>query len=123
MPHVTSRLLLEFPIDDTYPTGAGSTNVSDWYVFHKAIDSGSGNAAEQIGEAAAPMLESPKDANRDRVIVPAFDRPTQYGRINVSFTGGESPLYEIARQISRYAIILVPGPIPAGQMDIATSDK
>jgi hypothetical protein len=51
-----------------------------------------------------------------------FDQPTQYSRIDVTFTGGQLPYYQIARQNPRYAIIHVQGRIPAGQMDIVTSE-
>ena len=44
------------------------------------------------------------------------------GPIDVTFTGGQLPYYQIARQNPHYAIIHVQGRIPAGQMDIVTSE-
>jgi hypothetical protein len=35
--HVESRLSLQFPIDDEYPTGSGEANVADWYAFRNSI--------------------------------------------------------------------------------------
>jgi len=119
--YVESRLSLQFPIDDEYPTGAGEANVSDWYAFRNSI-SYTPPAEEKTGKPPDQMLKLLTDVSWSWLIVVAFDRPTQYSRIDVTFTGGQLPYYQIARQNPHYAIIHVQGRIPAGQMDIVASE-
>jgi hypothetical protein len=119
--YVESRLSLQFPIDDEYPTGAGEANVADWYAFRNSI-SYTPPADEKAGKQSDQMLKLLTDVSWSWLIVVAFDRPTQYSRLDVTFTGGELPYYQIARQNPHYAIIHVQGRIPAGQMDIVTSE-
>jgi len=119
--YVESRLSLQFPIDDESPTGSGEANVADWYALRNSI-SCTPPADEKTGKPSDQMLKLLTDVSWSWLIVIAFDRPTQYSRIDVTFTGGQLPYYQIARQNPRYAIIHVQGHIPAGQMDIVTSE-
>jgi hypothetical protein len=119
--YVESRLSLQFPIDDEYPTGAGEANVADWYTFRNSI-SYTPPADDKTGKPSDQMLKLLTDVSWSWLIVVAFDRPTQYSRIDVTFTGGQLPYYQIARQNPHYAVIHVQGRIPAGQMDIITSE-
>jgi hypothetical protein len=119
--YVETRLSLQFPIDDEYPTGSGEANVADWYALRNSI-SYTPPADEKTGKPSDQMLKLLTDVSWSWLIVVAFDRPTQYSRIDVTFTGGQLPYYQIARQNPRYAIIHVQGRIPAGQMDIVTSE-
>jgi len=118
--YVESRLSLQFPAGDEYPTGSGETNVADWYAFRNSINY-TPPAEDKTGKPPDQMLKQLTDVSWSWLIVVAFDRPTQYGRIDVTFIGGELPYYQVTRQNSRYAIIHVQGRIPAGQMDIVTS--
>jgi hypothetical protein len=119
--YVESRLSLQFPIDDEYPTGSGEANVADWYAFRNSINYTPG-ADDKTGKPQDQMLKLLTDVSWSWLIVVVFDQPTQYSRIDVTFTGGQLPYYQIARQNPRYAIIHVQGRIPAGQMDIVTSE-
>ena len=116
-----SRLSLQFPIDDEYPTGSGEANVADWYAFRNSINYTPG-ADDKTGKPQDQMLKLLTDVSWSWLIVVVFDQPTQYSRIDVTFTGGQLPYYQIARQNPRYAIIHVQGRIPAGQMDITASE-
>src|SRR5258706_15171065 len=119
--YVESRLSLQFPIDDEYPTGSGEANVADWYAFRNSISYVPG-ADDKTVKPQDQMLKLMADVSWSWLIVVIFDQPTQYSRIDVTFTGGQLPYYQIARQNPRYAIIHVQGRIPAGQMDIVTSE-
>jgi hypothetical protein len=119
--YVESRLSLQFPIDDEQPTGSGEANVADWYAFRNSISYTPG-ADEKTGKPQDQMLKLLTDVSWSWLIVVVFDRPTEYSRIEVTFTGGQLPYYQIARQNPRYAIIHVQGRIPAGQMDITASE-
>jgi hypothetical protein len=118
--YVESRLSLQFPIDDEYPTSSAETNVFDWYALRNSINY-TPAAGEKLGKPQDQLLKLLTDVSWSWVIVVVFDRPTQYGRIQVSFAGGQLPFYQVTRQNARYAVIHVQGRIPAGQMDIATS--
>jgi hypothetical protein len=119
--YVESRLSLQFPIDDEYPTGSGEANVADWYAFRNSI-SYVPSADDKTVKPQDQMLKLMADVSWSWLIVVVFDQPTQYSRIDVTFTGGQLPYFQIARQNPRYAIIHVQGRIPAGQMDIVTSE-
>ena len=119
--HVESRLSLQFPIDDEYPIGSDEANVADWYAFRNSISYMPG-AEEKTGKTQDQMLKLLADVSWSWLIVVAFDQPTRYSRIEVSFTGGQLPYYQIARQGPHYAVIHVQGRIPAGQMDITTRE-
>jgi hypothetical protein len=119
--YIETRLSLQFPIDDEYPTGSDGANVADWYAFRNSI-SYVPAAGEKTDKAQDQKLKLLADVSWSWLIVIAFDQPTRYSRINVSFTGGELPYYQIARQDPHYAVIHVQGRIPAGQMEITTSE-
>jgi hypothetical protein len=119
--YVESRLSLQFPADDEYPTGSGEANVADWYALRNSI-SYTPPSDEKTGKPPDQMLKLLTDVSWSWLIVVAFDHPTQYSRIDITFTGGELPYYQIARQNPRYAIIHVHGRIPAGQMEIVASE-
>ena len=119
--YVESRLSLQFPSGDEYPTGSGEANVADWYAFRNSINY-TPPADEKTAKPPDQTLKLLTDVSWSWLIVVAFDQPTQYSRVNVTFSGGELPYYQITRQNSRYAIIHVQGRIPAGQMDIVTSE-
>ena len=119
--YIETRLSLQFPIDDEYPTGSDGVNVADWYAFRNSISYVPG-AGEKTDKAQDQKLKLLADVSWSWLIVIAFDQPTRYSRINVSFTGGELPYYQIARQDPHYAVIHVQGRIPAGQMEITTSE-
>ena len=119
--YIETRLSLQFPIDDEYPTGSDGANVADWYAFRNSISYVPG-AGEKADKAQDQKLKLLADVSWSWLIVIAFDQPTRYSRINVSFTGGELPYYQIARQDPHYAVIHVQGRIPAGQMEITTSE-
>ena len=119
--YVESRLSLQFPIDDEYPAGSGEANVADWYAFRNSI-SYTPPADEKTSKPPDQMLKLLTDVSWSWLIVVAFDRPTQYSRIDVTFTGGQLPYHQIVRQNPRYAVIHVQGRIPPGQMDIVTSE-
>jgi hypothetical protein len=119
--YVESRLSLQFPIDDEYPIGSDATNVADWYAFRNSISYSPG-ANEKLAKAQEQTLKLLADVSWSWLIVIAFEQPTRYGKINVSFTGGELPYYQIARQDPHYAVIHVQGRIPPGQMEITTSE-
>jgi hypothetical protein len=118
--YVESRLSLQFPIDDEYPTSTAATNVFDWYVLRNSINYVPA-AGEKLDKPQNQLLKLLTDVSWSWLIVVVFDRPTQYGRLQVSFAGGQLPFYQITRQNPRYAVIHVQGRIPAGEMDIATS--
>ena len=119
--NLESRLSLQFPIDDEYPIGSGGANVADWYAFRNSISYTPG-AEEKTGKTQDQMLKLLADVSWSWLIVVAFDQPTRYSRIEVGFTGGQLPYYQIVRQDPHYAVIHVQGRIPAGQMDIATRE-
>jgi hypothetical protein len=119
--YVESRLSLQFPIDDEYPIGSGEANVADWYAFRNSISYAPG-AEEKTGKTQDQMLKLLADVSWSWLIVVAFDQPTRYSRIEVAFTGGQLPYYQIVRQDPHYAVIHVQGRIPPGQMDIATRE-
>jgi hypothetical protein len=119
--YVESRLSLQFPIDDEYPIGSGEANVADWYAFRNSISYTPG-AEEKTGKTQDQMLKLLADVSWSWLIVVAFDQPTRYSRIEVGFTGGQLPYYQIVRQDPHYAVIHVQGRIPPGQMDIATRE-
>jgi hypothetical protein len=119
--YIETRLSLQFPIDDEYPTGSDGANVADWYAFRNSISYVPG-AGEKTDKAQDQKLKLLADVSWSWLIVIAFDQPTRYSRINVSFTGGELPYYQIARQDPHYTVIHVQGRIPAGQMEITTSE-
>jgi hypothetical protein len=119
--YIETRLSLQFPIDDEYPTGSDGANVADWYAFRNSI-SYVPAAGEKTDKAQDQKLKLLADVSWSWLIVIAFDQPTRYSRINVSFTGGELPYYQIARQDPHYTVIHVQGRIPAGQMEITTSE-
>jgi hypothetical protein len=119
--YVESRLSLQFPIDDEYPIGSGEANVADWYAFRNSISYTPG-AEEKTGKTQDQMLRLLADVSWSWLIVVAFDQPTRYSRIEVGFTGGQLPYYQIVRQDPHYAVIHVQGRIPPGQMDIATRE-
>jgi hypothetical protein len=119
--YVESRLSLQFPIDDEYPSGSDGANVADWYAFRNSISYAPG-PGEKTDKAQDQKLKLLADVSWSWLIVIAFDQPTRYSRLNVSFTGGELPYYQIARQDPHYAVIHVQGRIPAGQMEITTSE-
>ncbi len=118
--YVESRLTLQFPIDDEYPTSSAETNVFDCYALRNSINYVPA-AGGKLGKPQDQLLKLLTDVSWSWVIVVVFDRPTQYSRIQVSFAGGQLPFYQVTRQNPRYAVIHVQGRIPAGQMDIATS--
>src|SRR5256885_15865592 len=119
--YVETRLSLQFPIDDEYPSGSEGANVADWYAFRNSISYAPG-PGEKTDKAQDQKLKLLADVSWSWLIVIAFDQPTRYSRLNVSFTGGELPYYQIARQDPHYAVIHVQGRIPAGQMEITTSE-
>ena len=119
--YVESRLSLQFPIDDEYPIGSGEANVADWYAFRNSISYTPG-AEDKTGKTQDQMLKLLADVSWSWLIVVAFDQPTRYSRIEVGFTGGQLPYYQIVRQDPHYAVIHVQGRIPPGQMDIATRE-
>ena len=119
--YVESRLSLQFPIDDEYPTSSAATNVFDWYALRNSINYVPA-AGEKLDKPQNRLLKLLTDVSWSWLIVVVFDQPSQYSRIDVTFTGGQLPYYQIARQNPRYAIIHVQGRIPAGQMDITTSE-
>jgi hypothetical protein len=119
--YVESRLSLQFPIDDEYPIGSGEANVADWYAFRNSISYTPG-AEEKTGKTQDQMLKLLADVSWSWLIVVAFDQPTRSSRIEVGFTGGQLPYFQIVRQDPHYAVIHVQGRIPAGQMDIATRE-
>jgi hypothetical protein len=119
--YVESRLTLQFPIDDEYPSSSAETNVFDWYALRNSNNYAPA-AGQKLGKPQDQLLKLLTDVSWSWVIVVVFDRPTQYGRIQVSFAGGQLPFYQVTRQNPRYAVIHVQGRIPAGQMDIATSE-
>jgi len=118
--YVESRLSLQFPIDDEYPTTSAETNVFDWYALRNSINYVPA-AGEKLGKPQDQLLNVLTDVSWSWLIVVVFDRPTRYGRIQVSFAGGQLPFYQVTRQNPRYAVIHVQGRIPAGEMDIVTS--
>jgi hypothetical protein len=119
--YVESRLSLQFPIDDEYPIGSDTANVADWYAFRNSISYVPG-ASEKLGKTQDQTLKLLADVSWSWLIVVAFDQPTRYSRINVNFTGGELPYYQITRQDPHYAVIHVQGHIPPGQMEITTGE-
>ncbi|HVH80260.1 MAG TPA: hypothetical protein VM782_12770 [Stellaceae bacterium] len=119
--YVESRISLQFPIDDEYPIGSDGVNVADWYAFRNSISYSPG-ANEKLAKPQEQTLKLLADVSWSWLIVIAFEQPTRYGKINVSFTGGELPYYQIARQDPHYAVIHVQGRIPPGQMEITTSE-
>ena len=119
--YVESRLTLQFPIDDEYPIGSETANVADWYAFRNSISYVPGSG-EKTDKAQDQKLKLLADVSWSWLIVLAFDQPTRYSRINVNFTGGELPYYQIARQDPHYAVIHVQGRIPPGQMEITTGE-
>jgi hypothetical protein len=119
--YVETRLSLQFPIDDEYPSGSEGANVADWYAFRNSISYAPG-PGEKTDKAQDQKLKLLADVSWSWLIVIAFDQPTRYSRLNVSFTGGELPYFQIARQDPHYAVIHVQGRIPAGQMEITTSE-
>ncbi len=119
--YVESRLSLQFPIDDEYPTSSGETNVFDWYALRNSVNYVPA-AGEKLGKPQDQLLKLLTDVSWSWLIVVVFDRPTQYNRILVNFAGGQLPFHQVTRQNPRYAVIHVQGRIPAGQMDIATSE-
>lgn len=119
--HVESRLSLQFPLDDEYPVGSGQANVADWYAFRNSI-SYVPDAEEKTGKSQDELLKLVSDGSWGWLIVVAFDQPTRYSRIDVNFTGGQLPSYQVTRQDPHYAVIHVQGRIPPGQMEIATSE-
>ena len=118
--YVGSRLLLQFPIDDEYPTRSAAANVFDWYALRNSINYVPA-AGEKLDKPQNRLLKLLTDVSWSWLIVVVFDRPTQYSRIQVNFAGGQLPFYQITRQNPRYAVIHVQGRVPAGEMDIATS--
>jgi len=119
--YVESRLSLQFPIDDEYPTSSAATNVFDWYALRNSINYVPA-AGEKLDKPQNRLLKLLTDVSWSWLIVVVFDRPAQYSRIQVNFAGGQLPFYQVTRQTPRYAVIHVQGRIPAGQMDIATSE-
>jgi hypothetical protein len=119
--YVESRLSLQFPIDDANPIGSGQTNVADWYAFRNSIAYTPGTE-EKTGKSQEEILKLLADVSWSWLIVVAFDRPTHYSRIDVNFTGGELPYYQVERQDPHYAVIHVQGRIPPGQMEIVASE-
>ena len=118
--YVETRLSLQFPIDDEYPTSSAATNVFDWYALRNSINYVPA-AGERLDKPQNRLLKLLTDVSWSWLIVVVFDRPAQYSRIQVNFAGGQLPFYQVTRQTPRYAVIHVQGRIPAGQMDIATS--
>src|SRR5256714_1377135 len=80
--YVESRLSLQFPADDEDPTGAGEAEVADWYALRNSI-SYTPPTDEKTGKPPDQMLKLLTDASWSWLIVVAFDRPTQYSRIDV----------------------------------------
>jgi hypothetical protein len=119
--YVASRLALQFPIDDEYPSSSAATNVVDWYALRNSINYVPA-AGEKLDKPQNQLLKLLTDVSWSWLIVVVFDRPTQYSRIQVNFAGGQLPFYQITRQNPRYAVIHVQGRIPAGEMDITTSE-
>jgi hypothetical protein len=119
--YVESRLTLQFPIDDEYPSSSAATNVVDWYALRNSINYVPA-AGEKLDKPQNQLLKLLTDVSWSWLIVVVFDRPTQYSRIQVNFAGGQLPFYQITRQNPRYAVIHVQGRIPAGEMDITTSE-
>ena len=119
--YVESRLSLQFPIDDEYPTGSDTANVADWYAFRNSI-SYVPDAEEKTGKSQDELLKLVSDVSWSWLIVVAFDQPTRYAHLDVSFTGGQLPSYEVTRQDPHYAVIHVQGRIPPGQMEIVASE-
>src|SRR5439155_1372026 len=115
--YVESRLSLQFPIDDKYPTSSAAANVFDWYSLRNSINYVPA-AGEKLDKPQNRLLKLLTDVSWSWLIVVAFDRPTQYNRIQVHFAGGQLPFYQITRQNPRYAVIHVQGRVPAGEMDI-----
>lgn len=119
--YVETRLSLQFPIDDEYPIGSEAANIADWYAFRNSISYVPG-ANEKTGKTQDQTLKLLSDVSWSWLIVLAFEQSTRYSKINVNFTGGELPYYQIARQDSHYAVIHVQGRIPPGQMEITTGE-
>jgi hypothetical protein len=119
--YVETRLSLQFPIDDEYPSSSATTNVVDWYALRNSINYVPA-AGEKLDKPQNQLLKLLTDVSWSWLIVVVFDRPTQYSRIQVHFAGGQLPFYQITRQNPRYAVIHVQGRIPAGEMDITMSE-
>jgi hypothetical protein len=117
--YVESRLSLQFPIDDEYPTSSATSNVFDWYALRNSINYVPA-AGEKLDKPQNQLLKLLTDVSWSWLILVVFDRPTQYSRLQVSFAGGQLPFYQITRQNPRYAVIHVQGRILAGEMDITT---
>jgi hypothetical protein len=118
--YVETRLSLQFPIDDEYPSSSATTNVVDWYALRNSINYVPA-AGEKLDKPQNQLLKLLTDVSWSWLIVVVFDRPTQYSRLQVNFAGGQLPFYQVTRQNPRYAVIHVQGRIPAGEMDITTS--
>src|ERR1700732_1887929 len=118
--YVETRLSLQFPIDDEYPSSSATTNVVDWYALRNSINYVPA-AGEKLDKPQNQLLQLLTDVSWSWLIVVVFDRPTQYSRLQVNFAGGQLPFYQVTRQNPRYAVIHVQGRIPAGEMDITTS--
>jgi len=119
--YVESRLSLQFPIDDEYPTSSATSNVFDWYALRNSINYVPA-AGEKLDKPQNQLLKLLTDVSWSWLILVVFDRPTQYSRLQVSFAGGQLPFYQITRQNPRYAVIHVQGRIPAGEMEITTNE-
>ena len=119
--YVESRLSLQFPIDDEYPTSSAASNVLDWYALRNSINYVPA-AGEKLDKPQNQLLKLLTDVSWSWLILVVFDRPTQYSRLQVNFAGGQLPFYQVTRQNPRYAVIHVQGRIPAGEMDITMSE-
>src|SRR6266446_2317125 len=95
--YVESRLALQFPIDDEYPTSSAATNVFDWYALRNSINYVPA-AGEKLDKPQDQLLKLLTDVSWSWLIVVVFDRPTRYGRIQVNFAGGQLPFYQVTRQ-------------------------
>src|SRR5437879_906798 len=95
--YVETRLSLQFPIDDEYPTSSAATNVFDWYALRNSINYVPA-AGEKLDKPQNRLLKLLTDVSWSWLIVVVFDRPTQYSRIRVNFAGGQLPFYQITRQ-------------------------
>ena len=119
--HVESRLSLQFAMDDADPMASGQRNVADWYAFRNSI-SYVPDAEEKTVKSQDELLKLVSDVSWSWLIVVAFDQPTRYSHLDVNFTGGQLPSYEVTRQDPHYAVIHVEGRIPPGQMEIVASE-
>ena len=118
---VETKLSLRFPPGDAPPTISGKANIADWYAYKNAIAYNPG-PNEKLNRQQSQMLKLLVDVSWSWLVVLVFDQPTQYAKLNVNFTGGQLPLYQIPEQTAHFAVVHIQGRIPTGQMDISTGE-